>query len=61
MKIYGTLQSITIKNPLLKFNISNYYNGLSMGTNEVNNIKVPTVLIQRKDDLLVSVDEAKES
>ncbi len=45
---------------LNRFNISDYYNGLSMGTGEVKNIKVPTTLIQGEDDLLVSVDEAKE-
>lgn len=45
---------------LSKFNISDYYNGLSMGTEEMNNLNVPTMIIQGKDDLLVTVDEAKE-
>lgn len=45
---------------LTKFNISNYYNGLAMGTEEVARINVPTIIVQGEDDLLVSVDEAKE-
>jgi len=45
---------------LSKFNISDYYNGLAMGTEEVNRVTVPTVVVHGEDDLLVSVDEAKE-
>ncbi|MCY6960145.1 intracellular short-chain-length polyhydroxyalkanoate depolymerase [Clostridium brassicae] len=45
---------------LTKFNISNYYNGLSMGTGEVDRINVPTIILQGDSDLLITVDEAKE-
>lgn len=44
---------------LSKFNISDYYNGLSVGSEEVKNIKVPTTMIYGEDDQLVSVAEAK--
>ncbi|SKC48137.1 intracellular short-chain-length polyhydroxyalkanoate depolymerase [Maledivibacter halophilus] len=45
---------------LAKFNISKYYNGLTMGTEEVDRINMPTIIVQGKDDLLVCVDEARE-
>lgn len=45
---------------LNKFNISDYYNGLAMGTGEAHKITVPTVVIQGDKDLLVPVEEGRE-
>lgn len=45
---------------LTRFNISNYYNGISMGTEEVDRIHVPTIIVQGEDDLLISIDKANE-
>lgn len=43
---------------LTEFNISDHYNGVSMGTEEVNKINVPTIVVHGEKDLLVSVDDA---
>lgn len=44
---------------LASFNISDSFNGISMGTGEISKIKVPTAIIQGKDDILVSSDMAQ--
>lgn len=44
---------------LTHFNISDNYNGVSMGTSEVHHIKMPVSILIGDSDLLVSVDEAR--
>lgn len=51
---------IDIYHGLNSFNISDYYNGVTMGTNEACRITVPVTMIQGDSDLLVSVKEAEE-
>ncbi len=46
---------------LSKYNISDHFNGINMGTGEVNNIKVPTILFHGEDDLVISMDKSKET
>lgn len=45
---------------LARFNISDKHNGISMGTEEVNKIKTPAVVIIGDSDLLVSVETARD-
>ncbi len=45
---------------LSKYNISDQFNGLTMGTEEVNRIINPTLVIQGIEDLVVSIQDAKE-
>ncbi len=42
-----------------KYNLTDSFNGVSMGTEEIYKIKVPTILVHGEDDLLVSVDAAR--
>jgi pimeloyl-ACP methyl ester carboxylesterase len=42
-----------------KYNLTDLFNGISMGTEEIYKIKVPTILAHGSDDLLVSVDAAR--
>ena len=51
---------IDVYHGLNRFNISDYYNGLSMGSEEVRLISQNAVIIHGDSDLLVSVDEALE-
>lgn len=51
---------VDIYHGLNSFNISDYYNGVTMGTNEARRVEVPVIMIQGDSDLLVSVEEAKE-
>lgn len=41
-----------------KFNMTDSFNGVSMGTEEIYRVKVPTVLLHGTDDLLVPLDAA---
>lgn len=41
-----------------KFNMTGSFNGLSMGTEEIYKIQVPTIIAHGKDDLLVPADAA---
>lgn len=50
---------IDVHYALASFNISNSFNGISMGTGEISKIKVPTAIIQGKEDILVSFDMAQ--
>lgn len=43
-----------------KHNMTDRFNGLSMGTEELFRIQVPTILIHGADDLLVPVEKAEE-
>ncbi len=42
-----------------KYNMTDSFNGVSMGTEEIYRIKVPTVLLHGTDDLLVPLDAAR--
>ena len=39
-----------------KFNMTDSFNGVSMGTEEIYKIKTPTTIMHGKDDLLVSIE-----
>jgi len=42
-----------------KYNMTDSFNGVSMGTGEISRIQVPTIIMQGEDDLLVSVEAAR--
>lgn len=42
-----------------KYNITDQFNGFSMGTGEIGRIKVPTIVTHGKDDLLVAEKKAE--
>lgn len=44
---------------LASLNISHSFNGINMGTGQIDKIKVPTAIIQGKNDLLVSTNMAE--
>lgn len=47
---------VDIDYSLVHFNISDEHNGVVEGTGEVHKIKVPTIVIQGKNDLIVPMD-----